>query len=132
MVWQQDLITNESRIGMRSAPGLINLSFASSINFARTERKRSLAERTCPPRFAVRWIFRSVGVIRHGAPCVLEGLPQAIPRLLPGAPSGQLRHNVWEPGLGVREQKRLPLWVKTGCYRNLPSSGLGLPHIRAM
>src|SRR5260370_29367338 len=52
---------------------MINRSFASFISFARTDRKPPLTERTCPPKFPVRWVSRGVGV-RHSAPCLLEGL----------------------------------------------------------
>ena len=52
-------------------------------NIARTERKRALAHRSAPPRLGVGWVFHRVGVQRHGAACILEGLPQAIPRSCP-------------------------------------------------
>jgi len=58
--------------------GLMNRS-----NIARTERKRALAHRSAPPRLGVGWVFHRVGVQRHGAACILEGLPQAIPRSCP-------------------------------------------------
>jgi len=61
----------------------VNWSFASFINFTRTERKRPLAGSIYPPRFRGRVGFSLVRIgVRHGTACVLEGLPQAVPRLM--------------------------------------------------
>ena len=78
MVWREELIRIGSRTGIASSPRPMNRS-----NIARTERKRALAHRSAPPRLGVGWVFHRVGVQRHGAACILEGLPQAIPRSCP-------------------------------------------------
>src|SRR6516165_9367113 len=78
MVWRKELIRIGSRTGIASSPRPMNRS-----NIARTERKRALAHRSAPPRLGVGWVFHRVGVQRHGAACILEGLPQAIPRSCP-------------------------------------------------
>ena len=78
MLWREQLIRNGSRTGIGSRLGPMNRS-----NIARTERKRALAHRSAPPRLGVGWVFHRVGVQRHGAACILEGLPQAIPRSCP-------------------------------------------------
>src|ERR1700738_4343506 len=77
--------SKKSSLPAYRCPRWLICRFTSFINFSRTERKRQLAERTYSPRFAVQCCFRSIGV-RHGAACLLEGIPEAVPCFLPHRP----------------------------------------------
>src|SRR6516165_10365511 len=71
MGWKRDLPTG----------WVINRLFPSSINFARTERKHPAGGPARSAQFRVR-VTVSLLELVHGASCLLEGLPQALPRFV--------------------------------------------------